>query len=46
MFDVLLNDCDFFAQLEGARPNLRITAFWELGATDGTFFTAATTRST
>jgi len=38
IFDVLLNDSDFFAQLEGARPNVRITAFWQTGSTDGTFF--------
>jgi hypothetical protein len=38
-FDVLLNGCDYFATLEGgSRPNLRLTAYWETGSADGTFF--------
>jgi len=41
VFDVLLNGCDFFALLEGARPNLRVTAFWETLSVDGTFFQPA-----
>jgi hypothetical protein len=41
VFDVLLNGCDFFALLEGARPNLRLTAFWETNAVDGTYFTTS-----
>ncbi|MEP7027657.1 MAG: FG-GAP-like repeat-containing protein, partial [Candidatus Eisenbacteria bacterium] len=38
VFDVLLNGSDFFAQLEGARPNLRVTAYWEATSVDGTYF--------
>ncbi len=40
IFDVLLNGCDFFALLEGARPNLRVTAYWEAASVDGTYFLA------
>jgi len=38
VFDVLLNGCDFFFLLEGARPNLRVTAYWEPLSVDGTYF--------
>jgi hypothetical protein len=38
VFDVLLNNSDFFAQIEGARPNLRVTAYWQTGSADGTYF--------
>ena len=41
VFDVLLNGGDFFALLEGARPNLRVTAFWETFSVDGTYFQPA-----
>jgi hypothetical protein len=38
IFDVLLNGYDFFALLEGARPNLRVTGYWETTSVDGTYF--------
>jgi len=38
IFDVVLNGTNFFALLEGARPALRVTMFWEPTSTDGTFF--------
>ena len=42
VFDVLLNNSNFFASLEGGLwPNVRVTAYWEAGSVDGTFYRAS-----
>lgn len=39
VFDVLLDGCDFHAILRGgAWPPLRLTAYWQAGSTDGTYY--------
>jgi hypothetical protein len=38
VYDVLLNDSDFLAGVLGAWPAIRVTAFWQPGSTDGTYF--------
>lgn len=41
VFDVLLDGLDFYALLKGGSwPPLRLTAFWQAGAADGTYFAA------
>jgi hypothetical protein len=39
VFDVLLDGFDFYASLQGGSwPPLRLTAFWQTGSADGTYF--------
>ncbi|MEO6462830.1 MAG: hypothetical protein ABIP29_07120, partial [Candidatus Eisenbacteria bacterium] len=40
VFDVLLDGLDFYATFQGSWPPVRLTAFWQSGATDGTYFSA------
>ena len=42
IFDVMLDGYDYFALLHaGARPPLRLTAYWQPSSVDGTFFTGS-----
>jgi hypothetical protein len=40
VFDVLLDGLDFSASFRGGWPLVRLTAFWQTGSLDGTFFSA------
>ncbi len=43
VFDVLLDGCDFYAQLQGgSRPPIRLTAYWQTNSVDGTYFAPGT----
>jgi hypothetical protein len=41
VFDVLLDGCDHYALLTGGRPAIRVTAYWQTGSVDGTFFSSS-----
>jgi hypothetical protein len=38
IFDCLVNGADYAAAYDGTRPSVMVTAYWESGSTDGTFF--------
>ena len=41
VFDVLLDGLDFSASFRGGWPLVRLTAYWQTGAVDGTFYSGA-----